>query len=81
VKASQRESGKKIVPEIKGTTKKTISVNAGTLKQEAEDPVCKMTVPKGTAITALYNGKQYGFCSEGCKEYFLEKPDKYLAAK
>lgn len=72
---------KKVVPVKKEANKKTGSVNAGALKQESQDPFCRMKVPKGTTITAIYKGKQYGFCSEGCKEYFLENPDKYIVVK
>jgi len=80
-KTIQKTPVKKVALGKKETVKKTVSANSGPLKQEAQDPFCKMTVPKGTAITTLYKGKQYGFCSEYCKEYFLKNPDKYLTAK
>ncbi len=80
-KIIQQEPVKKVVPVKKEAIKKTGSANTGLLKQESEDPYCKMTVPKGATITTIYKGKQYGFCSEVCKERSLENPDKYLMVK
>lgn len=37
------------------------------------DPVCKMEVSEKTAVTAECDGLRYYFCSEGCKEKFLEE--------
>lgn len=34
------------------------------------DPVCKMLVSEENALTTVYKGKTYYFCSEGCKEKF-----------
>lgn len=48
------------------------------LKQDSNDPVCHMKVHKGSTITANYNGKQYGFCGEGCKKKFLNNPAAFL---
>ncbi len=36
------------------------------------DPVCKMTVEEGKAIKAECAGETYYFCSEGCRDKFLE---------
>ncbi|WP_199141429.1 YHS domain-containing protein [Pedobacter sp. ASV12] len=49
-----------------------------TLKKEGKDPVCGMKVPAGTAKTIVYEKVTYGFCSEGCKKKFAEKPGKYI---
>ena len=47
------------------------------------DPVCGMTVDEGKAKAAKrvseYQGKTYGFCSDGCKKKFDAAPAKYLA--
>lgn len=43
-----------------------------------EDPVCHMKVKKGGKITAKHNDKEYGFCSESCKESFVINPNKYI---
>jgi YHS domain-containing protein len=42
------------------------------------DPVCGMTVDTYLADTAAYKDAIYGFCSQGCKEMFLENPDYYF---
>jgi len=44
----------------------------------AIDPVCGMSVQESVADTATYDGKLYGFCSEGCKDDFLLEPGKYV---
>ncbi len=42
------------------------------------DPVCKMQVTKDmTAPHLLYKGKLYFFCSDHCREQFLNNPEKY----
>lgn len=42
------------------------------LLADSIDPMCKMSVAKGSKITVNHKGKQYGFCSETCKERFLK---------
>ena len=43
------------------------------------DPVCKMKVEgKKAAATSDYKGKKYYFCAPGCKEAFVQNPEKYL---
>ncbi|MBL7815410.1 MAG: YHS domain-containing protein [Saprospiraceae bacterium] len=48
------------------------------LKADGIDPVCRMKVAKGEKRTAVFQGMQYGFCSDYCKEKFEEKPGKYI---
>jgi YHS domain-containing protein len=48
------------------------------LKQDGIDPVCHMKVKKGSTITTVHNGKQYGFCNETCKMRFLKSPGEFL---
>ncbi|HWR54323.1 MAG TPA: efflux RND transporter periplasmic adaptor subunit [Bryobacteraceae bacterium] len=44
------------------------------------DPVCGMEVEKESgAITTVYRGKTYWFCSKSCKADFEENPAKYLS--
>lgn len=44
----------------------------------ATDPVCQMQVEEDkAAATAEHGGKQYYFCSEGCKEKFTSDPEQY----
>ena len=49
------------------------------LSADGLDPVCRMTVPKGTETTLMFGGKQYGFCSGICKSRFEREPAKYTA--
>ena len=42
------------------------------------DPVCGMTVSDNSDIRAEYQGKEYLFCSDGCKDKFQSDPEKYL---
>lgn len=44
------------------------------------DPVCKMPVDRETAsYKADYKGREYYFCSPGCKDKFLRDPKKYTS--
>ena len=46
----------------------------------AVDPVCSMDVePDKAAAKSTYQGKDYYFCAEMCKEKFDRDPEKYLA--
>lgn len=45
----------------------------------AIDPVCKMLVDERTAeYKSKYRGKEYYFCSLGCKKEFDVSPEKYV---
>lgn len=52
--------------------------HSNTLQQDGIDLVCHMKVYKGSTITVVYNGKQYGFCSESCKKHFLKNPVEFI---
>ena len=43
------------------------------------DPVCGMVIQSGGAISAVHDGKTYFFCSEACRNRFLEKPSRFVA--
>ena len=44
----------------------------------AQDPVCGMHVDEHkSAATTMYESKTFYFCSEGCKERFLETPEVF----
>jgi starch phosphorylase len=45
-----------------------------------KDPVCGMTVQPGRELTASYNGQTFSFCSEFCRDTFLEHPERYVTA-
>jgi YHS domain-containing protein len=49
-----------------------------TLAKNGTDPVCKMTVKKGTKLVSNLKEKQYGFCSKMCKESFDKHPEKFV---
>ena len=49
-----------------------------TLAKNGTDPVCKMTVKKGSKLVSTHKDKQYGFCSKMCKESFDKHPDKFV---
>ncbi|MDT8316553.1 MAG: FAD-dependent oxidoreductase [bacterium] len=36
------------------------------------DPVCKMEIREDEAVTTDYDGEMFFFCSEGCRDVFLE---------
>ena len=42
------------------------------------DPVCGMEVSKDTEWTAEYDGATFYFCSESCRDKFVEDPGTYL---
>jgi len=39
-----------------------------------KDPICGMTVDKGTAIHAERGGETFYFCSEHCRQKFYANP-------
>ncbi|MFD1943733.1 heavy metal translocating P-type ATPase [Paradevosia shaoguanensis] len=46
------------------------------------DPVCGMTVDmEKTAHKTVHEGREFGFCSAGCKAKFEASPETYLTAK
>lgn len=47
---------------------------------QVTDPVCGMTLAQEDAVaTTEHQGRTYYFCSEDCKETFLEEPDDYAS--
>ena len=43
------------------------------------DPVCQMLVDPDTAdCKTEYKGREYYFCSSGCKDQFVRNPKDYL---
>lgn len=37
-------------------------------------PICQMDVDPQNAPSTTYNGEEYHFCSEECREKFLQDP-------
>ncbi len=58
----------------------------GTAQREASaaeqrDPVCGMTVsPAASAGKVEYDGREYFFCSDQCRQKFEQNPQPYGAA-
>lgn len=49
--------------------------------ETAIDPVCKMTVERGSApATRSHEGTTYYFCNPGCAAAFERAPERYLSA-
>ena len=44
------------------------------------DPVCSMEVTAESEWTAEYEGVTFYFCSQDCRDKFIEEPGKYLEA-
>jgi YHS domain-containing protein len=38
--------------------------------QMVQDPVCRVYVPRGSAVTEVIGGQTYCFCSHGCATTF-----------
>ncbi len=44
----------------------------------AVDPVCGMTIREDMATEkAEYDGKTYWFCAAGCRQRFVDSPERY----
>src|SRR5690606_17562266 len=43
-----------------------------------KDPVCGMSVSEDSAHNVHHLGEDYYFCSAGCRNKFVDNPDKYL---
>jgi len=46
-----------------------------------QDPVCKTFIPRREALKASQNGKDYYFCSEGCRKRFLQAPHQFVSER
>ena len=44
----------------------------------AVDPVCRMAVQPENAVSGVWNGKQYFFCANGCRDEFMQNPTPFL---
>jgi YHS domain-containing protein len=45
------------------------------------DPVCGMRIDDGEAVaTVEHEGRTYHFCSEACRDAFVEDPASYVGA-
>jgi YHS domain-containing protein len=44
-----------------------------TKDQMVQDPVCRVFVPRGSAVTEVIGGQTYCFCSQGCATAFQKQ--------
>ncbi len=54
---------------------------ASALGAVERDPVCGMVVKRDAPHRYSHAGREYRFCSAGCKEKFVADPERYLAPK
>ncbi len=53
----------------------------GASSDEVVDPVCGMSVDRATAAaSATYDGQDYSFCSQGCRDRFAAQPSTFTPA-
>lgn len=50
------------------------------MKKSATDPVCGMTVLPDSRLSTHHKRKTVYFCSEYCRDKFVEQPERYLPA-
>jgi YHS domain-containing protein len=80
-----KDHPKATVPQAKTPARKEVLRSSKTLSvptpegfANQKDYICDMDVMPDYTDTCRYKGKLYGFCSEYCKDKFLENPLKYL---
>jgi uncharacterized membrane protein YraQ (UPF0718 family)/YHS domain-containing protein len=49
-----------------------------TMRRGATDPVCGMSVDRGTALCLEHDGRKFYFCSGHCKDGFEREPERYV---
>ena len=52
-----------------------------TMRRGATDPVCGMSVDRGTAPCLEHDGRTFYFCSGHCKGRFEREPERYVRTK
>ncbi len=43
------------------------------------DPVCGAEIAEDECLVATYQGQNHYFCSEDCRQEFLEAPEEFMA--
>lgn len=51
--------------------------DASSARHDAIDPVCGMSVDKGSARSASFEGRAFYFCSDSCRRTFEASPADY----
>lgn len=44
---------------------------------DMRDPVCGKSLAPGTGFATIYEGTEYRFCSEACRDEFAHEPKRY----
>jgi Cu+-exporting ATPase len=58
-----------------------VGADSGPAAPEVTDPVCGMTVDPVTALSATHDGREFHFCSSGCRDAFVAEPDAHLTPR
>ncbi len=75
------EKKAEIKMEEQPTEEKALDITADMLTT-THDPVCDMDLTQhAIGDTTIYENQLYGFCSEYCKNKFVENPRAYLTLK
>lgn len=66
--------------ETKPAEQKALDITADMLTS-SHDPVCGMDLTTHAINdTTIYKDQLYGFCSDYCKQKFIENPEEYLSS-
>jgi YHS domain-containing protein len=76
-KKSEPAGSTNTAPAVKTNTLPEVKTTAPVAGEQTICPVMGGAIDKN--IFVEYKGKKVYFCCEGCKEKFLEEPEKYLA--
>lgn len=81
-----KEQGRSVVivshdQRIKDIADRVLWLEDGEFKETVTmtvDPVCSMSVEREKAVSAEWDGQLYFFCAQGCRDEFLNNPQKFL---
>jgi len=81
-----KEQGRSVVivshdQRIKDIADRVLWLEDGEFKEVvtmAVDPVCGMSVERERAVRLEWEGREYYFCAQGCRDEFLKTPHKFL---
>jgi putative ABC transport system ATP-binding protein len=68
---------------IKDVADRVLWLEDGQFKEMATmatDLVCGMAIERGKAVAGEWDGKEYFFCSRGCRSEFLDSPQQFVSA-
>jgi putative ABC transport system ATP-binding protein len=86
LQAIAKEQGRSVVivshdQRIQDIADRVLWLEDGAFKEMATmatDPVCGMKVEREKAVATEWEGQSYYFCSQGCRNEFLEEPQQFL---